>query len=389
MPFVEYENANFAYLTNAINQVFWADKEAQTDNFVWQNTGWHVLENKQWKNFLTPKQWFDLVTNHDRVRIVKCSAIVQNMIPLTDNLSISQDTTFMSFNNTIYALGYTDKCYETLPVESDTNINYREGAIVSETDGTISKKVVIPLYRHPIIRYNATTNLTSQSWDPFCKPHNLMELRPGKNSIVFEWERDSSDDDIAWFSTAKYCSVQNTGDNTNSPLFFDASANHQNEWITPPCVIKNDPRVAAYDRKRGTLYQRFFNKPITNWFLKLIPIINQKNALLKHTAQVCIVRKITFEVTPRCNTTNWPQLDYTFADMGKFSVGGVNYTTAIGKVNHVDAPPFASQADFTDYPYVKPVTPSEENDTPKGKPKKGGAKAYSVMSYDSDSEICK
>lgn len=364
MVLVEYQQANFVYFTNAVNKIYYSDKTGGDGNFYFQNTGWHFIPNQRWDNWVTDKQWFDLVTNHSAFKIHSCEATVQNMIPLTDNLSIQQDTTFMSFNNTIYALGYTDTQYETLPVESATSLIYREGIKVDPATGALVEKQVLPLYRHPIARINNNTDLKIYNWDPFTKPASLMELRPGKNSITYAWKRTDS---TPFVSTSRYYCTQPCTDTTNVPKYYNNVENFKDEWITPPSSLKQDPRFVAFNNKNAQWYQHYFDHPINNWFIKMIPILDKKGNLLNHTAQVCIIKKITFEVLPRVNSTNFPQLPYTWMDLNRLSSINNSYSLAVRPIEQMKIPPFSYQAEEDTY-YVPPAesklkTIQEEDET--------------------------
>lgn len=306
-----------AYFTNALNKMYYFENDKNKD-FNVQTTGWHFIPNQRYDNWLTPRQWFDLVTNHDKFRLVSCECTVQNEIPLTDNLAIGQDTTFMNFNNTIYALGYTDKHYETAPVESTFNLLYREGVIINPVNGTVEGKQTLPLYNHPLVKKNANDTFSVYAWDPFIHANNLMELRPGKNAMSFKWEAHPSDGD-KWYSTAKYFSLQSTYDDTNIPQRHTNEIGYQDEWMTLPQVMKTHPQAVDYNRLQVNVYNYIWNYPINNWFCKMIPIVDTKNGLLKHQGLIVLNRKIRFEVTPRSNTTNYPQIQNYWIDESKFT----------------------------------------------------------------------
>lgn len=318
MPVVEYDNTNLHYYTNAINKMYFFT-EATGKDFNSQETGWHFIPNQIYSNWLTPRQWFDLITNHDKFRLVSCEATVQNEIPLTDNLAIGQDTTFMTFNNTIYGLGYTDKHYETAPVESVFDLTMREGIIVDDATGNITGKTTLPLYNHPLCKKASEgqpNTYAYYAWDPFIHANQLMELRPGKNAIQFKWEAHSSDAD-KWYSTAEYYGLQINNDTSNVPKRSTNQLNFINTWMAPGQLMKEDPRTIDFKNKVANIYKWHWNYPITNWFLKMIPLVDTKNNLLKHQGNIVIHRKIRFEVTPRTNTTNYPQIQAYYANQNR------------------------------------------------------------------------
>lgn len=370
MPFVTYENCNIAYLANAVNKMYYFANDTK-EEFNYQVTGWHFIPNQNYSNWMNQRQWFDLVTNHSSFRLVSCEATVQNMIPLTDNLAIGQDTTFMTFNNTIYALGYTDKHYETFPVESGLDIKYREGIIINPVDGTTTNKFALPLYNHPLYKYNQTECWSVYAWDPFVHPSSLMELRPGKNAITFKWEANPSDKD-KFVSTANIYGLNVRSDNTNKANRHISTWNIADMWMTPGQKMKGFPNVIDYNNKQiQIINQEIWNHPINNWFIKMVPIVDSKNNLLKHEAQVVVVRKITFEVQPRVNCTNYPQIDSLWADDKKFvsKEGQPNpvittryYQSAYAPANFQGKQPVLDTFDSTDY-YTPPTTPSSTRPT--------------------------
>lgn len=320
MPMVTYENVQIVYLNNSFNKMYNSTKV--TGNVAAaQVTGWHYIPNQLYKNWLTPRQWFDLVTNHDKFRLASCECTIQNMIPLTDNLSIGQDTTFMTFNNTIYALGYTDKHYETFLTTNPMDCLWKEGAVLNQADGTVASKLVLPVYNHHLItNENNTAYAKVFAWDPFIHASSLMELRPGKNAIKFSWEANPVDSD-KWYSTSRFdITVQN---NTLVKDEQEFTNNWESEIMTPGQLLKEDPRT-GFRRNQVILYHKQWRYPINNWFIKMVPIMDSKNNLLKHEAQVVIVKKISFEVTPRTNTTNFPQLQYNYADTSKYFIPYAN-----------------------------------------------------------------
>lgn len=91
-----FENTNIYYIKNAANQLHCGSikKELGDSLVVSQFTGWHVIPVRTYDNWLTDKQWLALADK--RLIIPKsCEVTVQNAIPLTDDLSIAQDTTYV------------------------------------------------------------------------------------------------------------------------------------------------------------------------------------------------------------------------------------------------------------------------------------------------------
>lgn len=364
MPLVTYENCASVYFNNNFNKMF-AMTNVTANVTADQDTGWHFIPNQTYSNWLTPRQWFDLITNHDKFKLHSCEVTVQNMIPLTDQLSIGQDTTFMTFNNTIYALGYTDKHYETNFVTQSFSPIWKEGVSFDATGGT-KTKVILPQYQHKLAKVNQEGVCSSYAWDPFIHPQSLMELRPGKNAIKYMWSADPVDND-KWYSTSVYTTTIN-----HKTLTADRHSmldDFTNEVMTPGQTIMEDPRF-DYKDKQIMYYKKCWRYPINNWFIKMLPIVNSKGELMKHEAQVFLVRKITFEVTPRTNTTNWPQLQFNFADTSKIAFGfnqipTVKYGLALRPAEHQGQPPYQNSMDNTDLDTA--ATPSQEIVKPKPK----------------------
>lgn len=361
MPLVTYENASAVYFNNNFNKMF-NITNVQANATADQDTGWHFIPNQLYRNWLTPRQWFDLVTNHDKFKIHSCETTVQNMIPLTDNLAIGQDTTFMTFNNTIYALGYTDKHYETNYAMHPMEPIFKEGVTISAT-GTIAKQS-LPTYTHKLNKPTPTTVNSCFAWDPFIHPSSLMELRPGKNAIKFGWVADPVDND-KWYSTAR--DIVSVNHDTQVTDRHNVDWIMLNEPITPGQLIMEDPRF-DFKHKEVMYYKKQWRYPINNWFIKMIPIVDSKSNLLKHEAHVFMVRKITFEVTPRTNTTNWPQLQHSFADTSKFNwafgtLPTINYDMALRPAERQGVPPPTRSMDQTDmFPDAATEKSTEDKD---------------------------
>lgn len=366
MPMVEYMNTNVYYLNSGYNELYCG--KAVAGKPIWtQNTGWSFIPNCRYDNWLTLKQMFDLITNHDKFIIHSCDVTVQNMIPLTDSLSIAQDTTFMSFNNTVYAVGYQDNKYETFMREwgQAWELLWREGiSYKQEATGAASdQKMILPSYIHylPQVQFAGTPPTfrpyTCYAWDPFCNPDSIMELRPGKNAISFSWERNQADGNN-WNSTARYLANTNVSDNLNQPDVWANYANLSSEVITPPLNAKNDPRNPNYNKTMALHYKHYWNHPIPNMLMKLMPIMGTNNSELKQQAMVVIVKKIRFEVTPRVGCTNYPQVMGSFENpagqwAGEYKAGmmAMGWHQAIGPLNQRGVFPYR---DIDQLPYAAP-----------------------------------
>lgn len=360
-------------MESGFNQLF-CGENAGKNNLWMQDTGWSFIPNSRYDNWLSPKQWYDLVSNHNKFIIDSCEIVVQNMIPLTDNLSISQDTTFMSFNNTIYALAYTDSEYETYQKEiiGKNSILWREGVTFKQgTDkAQLVGRLVLPKYVHYLPQRADASGYepyTYLAWDPFCKPSSLQELRPGKNAITFGWQRSAEDNDN-WASTGFWLGNQNEADGSNVPDIYGLDVNNNSQVLTPYSRSKQDPRNANYYSKKSRTYMHYWHKPIPNFFMKLMPILSTTNTELKQTAQVVIVKTITFEVTPRSGSGNFPQVQrgwitekYLSGRYGVATPFKENYNMAMRPVDTVGIWPYSAieNAPATSQKVLTQITPAE------------------------------
>lgn len=341
MPVVEYQTVNYFYIKNDWNRLNFQPNTVK--GCTRQQTGWHFIPNSRFCDYLNPAQWFDLVTNHETARLLDVECLAQNLIPLTDQLAIQQTTTFVSFNNTIYALCYSDDCNETVAQTNKQQnahpIHCREGISISAT-GDVSDKLYLPDYVHytPPLGTGAQNSVLpgkNYFWDPLTRASKLQELRPGKNSVRFHWSVHDMDKHIIWnlgLGSWTHPLEADSSTNTQVPQYMDMI--HYNTYtaqLTPLSYAVADTFRNQYppDTKTGlypignTQYdlqnalwasQNGFKHPIQNWFIKMVPIFDSNKALLKHEAQICIVKRIRFEVTPRKSAVNMPRIDYMMAD---------------------------------------------------------------------------
>nr|QTE03948.1 MAG: capsid protein [Psittacidae Chaphamaparvovirus] len=227
---VYFGNAPYVYPSDATPDIFTTAKI---------NTGWHVAPNLLWRHFVSPKQWAELNIAYEAYHVDSISCTVFNMIPMTTQLAIQGTSVFTAFNNTIYALGYTDELYETswepwTLNQSGTgednlnkygvNLAWKEGQI--QTPGSNNTYM---LNKWPVYLWKAahtrTTNRETWAnwyaigsgdgvwacgnqgncwpsgmfWDPMNMPDKLQELRPGKNAISFSWNTHPCDDN-KWYN---------------------------------------------------------------------------------------------------------------------------------------------------------------------------------------------
>lgn len=203
------------------------------------NTGWQIIPNMLWKHFATPKQWAELCIANEAYHVCGIDVEIFNMIPMTQQLAIQGNTIFTAFNNCIYAVAYQDKHYETSwenwyndTVDETTNLVYKEGQVCR--NGTTTKvQKILPTYVWWVPNQRASNNATFSGnpdmwqgeyadgrimnpvfpaqqydfggkptgilWDPFNNPSDLLELRPGKNSIKMSWQTHDCDAN-KWFN---------------------------------------------------------------------------------------------------------------------------------------------------------------------------------------------
>lgn len=90
------------------------DEWSQTGDFLQPiNTGWHILPNLLWGHLATPRQWWEMVQKFQAISVQSITTRLFNPIPIQTALSFQGTNTFPAFNNTVYAMTYTDDIYET------------------------------------------------------------------------------------------------------------------------------------------------------------------------------------------------------------------------------------------------------------------------------------
>lgn len=200
------------------------------------NTGWHILPLCLWKHFTTPKQWAEMVINYEAYTVKGFTCTVYNPVPMTQQLAIQGTTTFTAFNNTIYSLGTKDDLYETNWYNwndptgtagfNNFSLAYKEGYYLDNPQSTTTKRTELPVFYWTVPNPDVPTSQTwawtgtqkdSYSvwpfsvisgkrvmpdgvfWDPLTSPHDIMELRPGKNSMSWSWNVHPCDEG-KWFN---------------------------------------------------------------------------------------------------------------------------------------------------------------------------------------------
>lgn len=311
---ITFHNTRIVYIKNAVNKYDWGtiSESSQLPTYQYtQDTGWHYIPNSQFRDYMTYKDWYHLVTNYSYFCPKSVKVTVQNLIPLTDDLSIAQDTTFMSFNNTIYALTYQDNIYETHPKQGEAPyLFYREG--IKYTGQTTSVKQYLPIYLHklPATQFKA---LIGFFWDPLVKSKQLGELRPGKNAVSYTWSRNPVDND-KWKFLGRYLSVDPTYDLTDKAFFDEVNTNSIDQVITPGQSYLAYPDNSQTKKKMIVEYDKLWKYPIPNMFIKMIPIHTSKGSLMRHEGQVVLHMEITFDVKHSPGANNMPDLDHHATD---------------------------------------------------------------------------
>lgn len=318
-------NLRYAYITNAEYR-YPPSNQTQGSDVI--NTGWQVIPNQLWTHLLSPKQWLEFKTNYEAFHLKSMKAVVFNMIPLTETLAIQQNVTFAAFNNTIYAMAYTDDLYETNPYDWDGsiynyNLVYKEGA---RNDAGTKAAINLPEYVWYRPPNTANYNYSGILWDPLNRPKHIMELRPGKNAISFHWNSHECDKDT-WFNTDTFSYTASTppdGTDNNPDQFprgrnlkvtlpstWDAKLDHVSTpwWFNvftwknnySNLVHGNTPTTDGINRKvLATNTESNQTKyPPTQWFIKLIPLYDANNALINTRAQIAIMTTVTFGVKRR------------------------------------------------------------------------------------------
>ncbi len=235
-------SSNYMVYWNNTPYAYGSPDYSQVNNLTNINTGWHILPTMLWKHFISPKQWYEMCIANEAYHVEGYTATLYNPIPITQNLAIQGNATFTAFNNTIYTLGAQDTLYETSyhnwwtdPIWKYFYVCFKEGLIRYGTTIT-NKRLILPTYLwetpcHDPFDYmtwswdptppvypsaastwpHTDTNLqiaapTGTYWDPLTDPDSILELRPGKNSMTFNWSAHGCDESI-WFNLdllAKY-----------------------------------------------------------------------------------------------------------------------------------------------------------------------------------------
>jgi len=243
---------------------------------------------------MNPKDWFTLIFNSKAFCVTGVRCTVSNMIPLTEQTSIQGNATFTTFNNTIYAICYTDHEYETEWEEiigtNTDNFWHREGL----TNGA---RFMLPTYTHGIWRTDSNPGNhynVYYGWDPLIHAGELFELRPGKNAVSYDWQATEKhfintnvmqQFDPTWTPgplgvATVYSQEMHLVNNSNV-----TPHGHLNRWIAQTDL--NPASLSAWKKsaiQHPGIMEQQWSKPIPNWFIKMIPLFDSANALIKTTA---------------------------------------------------------------------------------------------------------
>lgn len=322
---VSFKTFRYAYIRNVQNNCQYMQRQGTTD--MWsQETNWHFIPNQTYRDYMNNKDVYELLDKHHAFRPVHCSTTIQNLIPMSDQLAIQQDTTFLTFNNTIYALCYQDKNQETLnTVYNGWTMYNREGANIDPATGNPIQKQYCPTYTHQI--YNIRKNTSAPQgafWDPLTNASCIQELRPGKNAVKYEWSVSGNDNRI-WMDTSMITAFIGVQNNSFRTQFYDVSSgNLGGDFVTFPTKAGDNAfnlkgiqgqtnwKTTTQYATSGLTYEH----AIPMIFIKMIPLFDPKNNLMPHEGQICIYNTITFEVKPTMDMTNIPTVPYHYADLG-------------------------------------------------------------------------
>uniref|UniRef100_A0AAU7BB06 VP1 protein n=1 Tax=Cryptocentrus strigilliceps parvovirus TaxID=3156501 RepID=A0AAU7BB06_9VIRU len=279
------------------------------------NTGWQVLPNQLLGHLISPLQWDILKQKSSSFGIRSIKQTLFNMIPLTETVAIQGNATFTAFNNTIFLEGYADKHYETAWFDWSATINnflpfYKEGVTY---EAGAAAAMDLPKYIAPrSVGATSRRNRMFNIWDPMVSYDDLMELRPGKNAISFNWVAADCDHkmynmDARYFTQPNSVCLNGTQGTMrkkglsvdvpslmqqqlaskhagNSQFWFRAKIARDNVGAADPNFWLKMPLTVH----EGTMY------PPHQWFVKLIPLFDAANALIQTRAMVMLMTETTF-----------------------------------------------------------------------------------------------
>lgn len=303
---ISFTNFNYAYIEN--DPFIYPANDTSLD----VTTGYHYIPNRLFRDWMTAAQYYQLTQQASKYRVSNIEVVIQNLIPLTDQLAIQATASFTGFNNTIYAICFQDnnnKFYQsTSDIVSSPSLERREGL------GADGKRFVLPEVKCE--QYN---NLSGCFADPLIDAENIMELRPGKNAVKF-----SSPINGSWKTTTRLYYQTNTEiistGSTQKPVDIKAAINlpFENKFDSNMAPEEIQPHATTRQLvqtfpKNSMTYSElgywiaanedyvYATQPPPNFILKLIPLFDSSNSQLKATGQIGIYKKITFEYIPFAN----------------------------------------------------------------------------------------
>lgn len=329
----------YAYIKNDPN-TYRVKKDATSGRAC--ATGWHYIPANRLHYYFTPAKWQEIQRTCQTLTVKSITVKVSNMIPITTNVAINQNTTFSAFNNTIYALAYDDKDYVTRPTlpeplegKSWLNLWQREGVFTGD-DGTLSSTFQLPQYIH----YNAEfSNVDGQAidsalthWDPLSDAMNIMELRPGKNAVEFHWQNERAGptmrlagatfhggpftktvshpqpndvDEVSWqnynvsIADSFKMPISERGGMAQKQIRsnWNSLNQEQQNWRSSPSFRpKCDPMnfLETFNIRDDVIDP----KPLPNWFIKMIPLFDKDHNVIRAEANILIQWICEYETTP-------------------------------------------------------------------------------------------
>ena len=89
----------------------------ETCVFYRQKTGWHFIPGLTWDNYLTLRQYMELMTNTSAFKLTHITHTVMNLQPIIQQLALGDNRVWSGLNQTSEALFYVDDFKETFAQE--------------------------------------------------------------------------------------------------------------------------------------------------------------------------------------------------------------------------------------------------------------------------------
>ncbi|AUW34320.1 capsid protein [Grus japonensis parvovirus 3] len=319
------------------------------------NTGWHLIPTQLYRHFFKPKQWYKLQIDYQAFKITGYTVKCFNLVPLMTQINFQQTQLFTSFNSAIYGLAYQDTIGETMYhnwLTQDTdNPDLAQNEGVYRKDSTNTMRYMLPIYHFKVnnVSYHSDWSVSNSSstgnavfpqsgkptgsiWNPFERPNHLMEFRPGKNCITFNWTSTDSqwfnlDRPGSWYPygcmgpyngrkrpftgklttecdpdklTSQYeNSTREIHDYTIQNMSDQPLLNQSWYWIEMNRSIMQDPTTDKPDLNwPGTEYETTQNPP-DQCFIKMLPLFDENDNLIPITAYLSIQVTLHMQVKAR------------------------------------------------------------------------------------------